>query len=101
MTPATHSGHSGHSGRLVIPPDVLMREVDGEAVLLNLATEAYFGLDEVGTRMWYALTEGESLAEAFERLADEFEVDPRQLDADLRGLLQRLLSLGLLETRDA
>ena len=95
MTPAPHFGHSG---RLVVPVDVLMREVDGEAVLLNLATEAYFGLDEVGTRMWYALTEGESLAVAFERLAAEFEVEPARLEADLRGLLQRLLSLGLVKT---
>lgn len=78
-----------------------MREVDGEAVLLNLATEAYFGLDEVGTRMWYALTEGGSLTAAFETLAAEFEVEPVRLEADLRGLLQRLLSLGLVEARDA
>lgn len=98
MTPAPDPGPTG---RLAISGDVLMREVDGEAVLLNLATEAYFGLDEVGTRMWYALTEGGSLDVAFERLAAEFEVEPARLEADLRGLLQRLLSLGLVETRDA
>jgi hypothetical protein len=97
MIPAAYAGHPG---RLVISADVLMREVDEEAVLLNLATEAYFGLDEVGTRMWYALTECGSLAAAFERLAAEFDVEPARLEADLRSLLQQLLSLGLVETRD-
>ncbi len=35
-----------HSG------EVLQQEVGGEAVLLDLASESYFGLDPVGTRIW-------------------------------------------------
>jgi hypothetical protein len=37
----------------VVPsPEVLVQELEGEAVLLNLASERYFGLDDVGTRIW-------------------------------------------------
>jgi len=32
--------------------DVVFRELDGEAVILNLETGTYFGLDTVGTRIW-------------------------------------------------
>jgi len=38
-------------------PDVLSQEVDGETVLLNLNSENYFGLDEIGTRIWQLLQE--------------------------------------------
>jgi hypothetical protein len=36
---------------LRVPDDVLFRDLDGEAVILNLRTGTYFGLDEVGMRM--------------------------------------------------
>ena len=35
----------------VISPGVLFQEIGGEAVLLDLASERYFGLDDVGTRI--------------------------------------------------
>jgi hypothetical protein len=38
-----------------ISPDVLSQEVHGETVLLDLAGETYFGLNEVGTRIWQLL----------------------------------------------
>ena len=46
---------------LAVPDDVIFRELDGEAILLNLATGMYFGLDQVGTRLWALITESGSL----------------------------------------
>ena len=40
---------------ITISPDVAFRDLDGEAVLLNLATGTYFGLNEMGTRMWHLI----------------------------------------------
>jgi len=39
------------SDKITVPDTVLFRELDGESVLLNLKTESYLGLDDVGTRM--------------------------------------------------
>ena len=36
--------------RFTVSPDVLFQEVSGEMVLLDLASESYFGLDEIGAR---------------------------------------------------
>ena len=44
--------------RIEISEDVLFQEVGGETVLLDLASEQYFGLDAVGTRIWQLLGEG-------------------------------------------
>lgn len=41
--------------KVSVPEDTLMRELEGESVLLNLTNEKYYGLNKVGTRMWNAL----------------------------------------------
>ncbi len=46
------------ASRVAAPRHVLVRALDRESVLLNLETERYFGLDEVGTRMWQLLNPG-------------------------------------------
>jgi hypothetical protein len=83
--------------RVRVPDDVLVSDLDGESVILNLKTESYFGLDKVGVRMWAAVTSAESIQAAFEQLADEFDVDPTQLREDLIETIDNLLELGLLE----
>jgi len=84
-----------------IPGDVLIREVGGEAVLLNLNSETYFGLDEVGTRMWQALTSASSIQHAYEQLLAEYDVDPDTLRSDLITLITDLVGHGLLELHEA
>lgn len=37
------------SKRITVPENVMMRELDGESVLLNLDLGIYFGLDDIGT----------------------------------------------------
>ena len=71
--------------------DVLLRELDGEAVILHLGDESYYGLNESGTRMWQVLTSSESIEDAFKTLLDEFEVDASPLKADLETLTGSLL----------
>jgi hypothetical protein len=83
--------------RVQVPSDVLLSELDGESVLLNLKTETYFGLDEVGTRMWSALTTSDSIQAAYDVLKAEYDVDAERLRDDLVTLLEKLFENGLLE----
>jgi len=84
------------SSRVHVPDGVLVSELGGESVLLNLNAESYFGLDEVGTRMWSAVTTAASIEGGYEVLAREFEVDPERLRRDLSALLEALVAEGLL-----
>jgi hypothetical protein len=84
--------------RLRMPEDVLLSELDGEAVILNVKTESYFGLDDVGARMLAAVTSAESVQEAYDGLAGEYDVDPGRLRNDLAQLLDNLIEHGLLES---
>lgn len=84
------------SQRVRIADDVLLRELDGEAIILDLNSERYYGLDEVGTRMWELLVTSDSIADAYEALVTEYEVNPSQLHQDMHDLLTELIDSGLI-----
>ena len=77
--------------------DVLFQEVGGEAVLLHLGSEQYFGLDPVGTRIWQLLGEDAHLQRTFEVMREEYEVDPARLESDLLALVGKLADAGLVQ----
>jgi hypothetical protein len=83
--------------RVKVSPDVLFRLVGDEAVLLNLTTERYFGLNPIGTRIWNVLSTSESIQTAYETLLREYDVDPARLRADLEELVGDLLAQKLIE----
>lgn len=78
-----------------LPADVLFRELGGEAVLLNLQTGQYYGLNEVGTRLWMLLAENGDLRAACRALLAEYEVAEDQLLGDVTRLLDELATEGL------
>ena len=82
-----------------IHPDVLFQAVNGETVLLNLKNERYFGLDEVGTRIWQLLNDDGDLQKVFEIMLDEYDVDAFQLEQDIGKLVGELVEAGLIEIR--
>jgi hypothetical protein len=83
--------------RISAPSDVLVSEVGGESVLLNLKSERYFGLDEIGTRMWKALTSSDSIQTAYEALLAEYDVDEARLRQDMEELIGKLAEQGLVD----
>ncbi len=83
--------------RLRVPEQVLVSDVDGESVILNLRTEALFSLDAVGTRMLTAVTTADSVQAAYDRLIEEYDVEPELLRDDLVDMLDSLFEHGLLE----
>ncbi len=86
--------------RVSTPSQVVTRQLDGELVLLNLDTENYFGLDEVGTRMWELVSSSRSVEDAFEQLVAEYDVDASTLRKDLEALLRQLVESGIVELNE-
>ena len=80
--------------------DVIFRELDGEAVLLDFASGRYFGLNAVGTRVWTLLAAGKSVDAAIAAVTREFDAPEDQVAHDVEELITELLSRGLL-IRDA
>ena len=83
--------------------DTLHRVLEGEAVIVDLTTGTYFGLNETGTRVWEILgAEGGATVDAVAAaLAAEFDVPEAAAAKDARALLERLATRGLVRVTGA
>jgi hypothetical protein len=75
--------------------DAVFRELDGQSVLLNLATGMYFGLDAVGTHVWQFAAADGSLRAVHDRLVAEYDAEPAAIERDLLALAETLVAKGL------
>jgi hypothetical protein len=82
-----------------ISPQVLVRELQGESVLLDQESQRYFGLDEVGTRIWQLLSEGLGVEAVLDRLLEEYDVERSRLEEDLERFLAKLKDANLVTLR--
>ena len=78
------------SDNMIIPAQVMARQVGDETVILDLASGTYFGLDPVGARIWQLMTEGQTLAQVCETMLAEYEVSREDIERDVLALVQTL-----------
>ena len=80
--------------RLHIPAWVSFTFIDEDAILLNMHTNRYYSLGDVGARLWGLLRDGKTLRESFQVLLDEYEVEPGRLEQDVPvGFVQLFTTL--------
>jgi hypothetical protein len=90
-----NQSHPSLSSRVRVPDDVLFQDLNGEAVLLNVKTGIYFGLDRVGTRVWQLLAEHPVPSAIIGPLVDEFDVERERCERDVLSLLADMATHGL------
>jgi hypothetical protein len=76
--------------RVTIDENAVFRELDGEAVILQLASGVYFGLDPVGTRLWQLIAAHGELSGVLKAALEEFDATPDVLEQDLLQLVSQL-----------
>lgn len=82
--------------RLRVNTDEIAAEViDGEAVLINLSTGAYYTMDGVGAVIWSMIEHGYTAAAVSDGLASAYRIDRQQVATDVAVLVQELLAHGL------
>jgi hypothetical protein len=77
--------------------DIAWREIDGEIVLLDLTGAAYYTVSRSGVVLWPSVVEGATVDALADRLSQEFSLDRRVAERDVRGLVDALSGEGLLE----
>jgi len=88
--------------KITFSDTVFAQEVDGEMVLLDMNSENYFGLDEVGTSIWQAIEKYEGdLQEVLSDLLEQYDVEEEVLKKDLRSFVDKLVENGLVEVKEA
>lgn len=84
------------SSKMNISPKVMTRQVGDDAVILDLASGTYFGLDPVGARIWALMGEGKTLNEICDSIEQEYEVERPTIEADVLALTAQLQAEGLI-----
>ena len=80
--------------------DVLVSEFGEELVILNLRDGVYYGLEDVGSRIWSLLQEPVTISMLRDALVEEFDVDPARSERDVRALLEEFAAHGLVEIQE-
>jgi hypothetical protein len=99
MTSSSARKLSGLS-RVIVSQDQVSCDLSTEAVLLNLKSGVYFGLNTVGKNIWKLIQEPRTLEEIREVLLEEYDVEPKRCEKDILELLQELSTHGLIDIVD-
>jgi hypothetical protein len=82
---------------IVATPDQVSSKVGNEAVVLNIKTGIYFGLNDVGAVIWGLIQEPVPVARVIQALLDEYDVDPKQCRDEVLNLMKDLSNAALIE----
>lgn len=85
---------------VVAAKDQISRDLEGEAVILNINSGAYFGLENVGARIWSLIQEPRAVSDVRDIILDEYEVEFERCEQDLLTLLHGLAAKGLIDVKD-
>lgn len=74
----------------------IIQEMGTGIVILNLNTERFYELNEVGKRFWELLIDLQEYKLAFNILEEEYNVSSVQLQEDMTQLVEELLKAELI-----
>jgi len=81
--------------RLAPTDQVVIRELAGESVILDLKSGSYFGLNGVGTRAWGLMAQGSTLRDVNAALTDEYDAPTAVIQQELLRFSAELCEHGL------
>ena len=74
---------------------VIYQDLGGELVLLNTENGAYYGLNELGAKIWVLLKDDRSLKQICESLFSQYDVPREHLIMDVERFVNVLINDGL------
>jgi hypothetical protein len=95
---APHDSSLPMTDAITVPQNVVFRQFPAETVVLNLQTGKYHGLNPTAGRMLEALAEADSIGEAVEVIAAEYDRSPAGVERDVQDLCRALHERGLIDT---
>lgn len=85
---------------IVVTRDLLCCNLSEGAVILDLKSGIYYGLDAVGTFIWSQIQEPKSLRDIGAAVLEEYAVEPERCAQDLKVLVSEMAERNLIEVKD-
>lgn len=79
-------------------PEILASALGNETVMMSMSRNKYYGLDDVGSRIWELLAQPQTPSELCAALQLEFAVESETCQREVSQFLQQLLNEGMLVT---
>ena len=83
------------SKQLLPSEQAMESRVGEETVILHLEKGTYYGLDQLGTRIWELLKEGLAPVAIGDILVREYDASREVIEAEMRGFLSDLYAHGI------
>lgn len=84
------------STEIRLKDDIVYREIDGEIVVLNLASGDYVAFDAIASRIWRLIEEFGSLPLVKSGLLAEYDLDEETCQTELDAFVRTLHEKGLI-----
>ena len=85
---------------VIVTPGLTAANLGDEAVLLDANSGRYYGLNELGARIFELIRTPSLVADVKSTLLQEYKVEESQLEADLLSFLREMEERKLIETKD-
>ena len=76
--------------------EVTSKVMDGEAIMINLATGIYYSMDKVGGTIWEGVEQEQRLGQILQSVVATYEVSEEQAIKDLESLVSQLSEENLI-----
>jgi hypothetical protein len=88
------------SSTVIAARNQISSDLAGDAVILNLNSGIYYGLDSIGAAIWQCIQQPMTVSDIRDTLLHEYDVDPAQCMAELIALLKEMLNEGLIDVKN-
>ena len=82
--------------QFLIKTNIVVTQVDGEAVLLNSTSGTYFGLNQIGAAILDYIGKNNTVASIEQQLKQQYPEQEQRISSDLHELLHDLMTHQLI-----
>lgn len=75
--------------------NIMAADLNGETVMMDIASGKYYNIGSVGGDIWNILENEMSLESLITKLTETYDVTPEQCRADIIPFLQKMIEIGL------
>jgi len=70
--------------------EIVASDIDGETVMMSVENGKYYGLDDIGSRIWELIERPIRISDLIDRLLERFDVDRETCEKDVLKFLNEL-----------
>ena len=77
--------------------EIVASDIDGETVMMSIENGEYYGLDDIGSRIWELIARPIKVSDLIDTLLERFDVDRETCEIDVLKFLNELNEDRILE----